>query len=166
MKAPYKAYRDLLASPRWLKLAEAGARPQRLLRASTGIKDLAAPDTLYVGALAAPDTIETIQEKTLQAFADHGKVGAGQPADGGYAQALLDEFRREGVDDEALTARSMTFRHDFPGDVRQADYFCLASHLSNCAISLFWATMICLAMVFISGDLPCASCSSAIFKAC
>ena len=101
----YKAYRDLLASPRWLKLAAAGARPQRLLWASTGTKDPAAPDTLYVEALAAPDTIDTIPEKTMQAFADHGKVGAPLPADGGYAEAVLQEFRREGVDDEALAAR-------------------------------------------------------------
>ncbi len=101
----YKAYRDLLASPRWHRLAQAGARPQRLLWASTGTKDPAAPDTLYVQALAAPDTINTIPEKTLQAFANHGKVGAVLPADGGYAEAVLEEFRREGVDDEALAAR-------------------------------------------------------------
>lgn len=101
----YKAYRDLLASARWHKLAQAGARPQRLLWASTGTKDPAAPDTLYVEALAAPDTINTIPEKTLQAFADHGKVSTTLPADGGYAEAVLQEFRREGVDDEALAAR-------------------------------------------------------------
>lgn len=101
----YKAYRDLLASPRWLKLANAGALSQRLLWASTGTKDPAAPDTLYVQALAAPDTINTIPEKTLLAFADHGKVGVGLPADGGYAEAVLEEFRREGIDDEALAAR-------------------------------------------------------------
>jgi transaldolase len=101
----YKAYRDLLASPRWLKLAAAGARPQRLLWASTGTKDPAAPDTLYVEALAAPDTIDTIPEKTLQAFADHGKVGATLPADGGDAEVVLQAFGREGVDAEALAAR-------------------------------------------------------------
>lgn len=101
----YKAYRDLLATPRWLKLAQAGAVPQRLLWASTGTKDPAAPDTLYLQALAAPDTINTIPEKTLQAFADHGKADAILPADGGYAEAVLEEFRREGVDDEALAAR-------------------------------------------------------------
>jgi transaldolase len=101
----YKAYRDLLASSRWLKLAQAGARPQRLLWASTGTKDPAAPDTLYVEALAAADTINTIPEKTLHAFADHGMVGAAIRADGGYAEAVLQEFRREGVDDEALAAR-------------------------------------------------------------
>ncbi len=101
----YKAYRDLLASERWQKLAHAGARPQRLLWASTGTKDPAAPDALYIEALAAPDTINTIPEKTLLAFAEHGKVGAALPADGGYAEAVIEEFRREGVDDEALAAR-------------------------------------------------------------
>ena len=101
----YKAYRDLLASLRWRKLADAGARPQRLLWASTGTKDPAATDTLYVQALGAPDTINTIPEKTLQAFADHGQVGTALPADGGYAETVIDEFRREGVDCEALAAR-------------------------------------------------------------
>ena len=101
----YKAYRDLLATPRWQKLAVAGAHPQRLLWASTGTKDPAARDTLYIEALAAPDTINTIPEKTLQAFADHGTIGAVLPDDGGYADAVLAEFRREGVDDEALAAR-------------------------------------------------------------
>ena len=85
----YQAYRDLLASARWRKLAKAGAHPQRLLWASTGTKDPAAPDTLYVEALAAPDTINTIPEKTLQAFADHGTVGAALPADGGNAEAVI-----------------------------------------------------------------------------
>lgn len=101
----YKAYRDLLDSQRWRELAAAGAPPQRLLWASTGTKDPASPDTLYVAALAAPDTIDTIPEKTLHAFADHGQVGAALPADGGFAEAVLEEFRREGVDDEALAAR-------------------------------------------------------------
>ncbi len=101
----YQAYRELLASQRWQKLATAGARPQRLLWASTGTKDPAAPDTLYVESLAAPDTINTIPEKTLLAFAEPGKVGAALPADGGYAEAVLEEFRREGVDAEALAAR-------------------------------------------------------------
>ena len=101
----YKAYRDLLLSERWQKLVAAGARPQRLLWASTGTKDASAPDTLYIEALAAPNTLNTIPEKTLHAFADHGEVGALLPADGGYAEAVLEEFRREGVDDEALAAR-------------------------------------------------------------
>ena len=98
----YRAHCELLASNRWQKLAAAGARPQRLLWASTGTKDPAAPDTLYVQALAAPNTIDTLPEKTLLAFADHGQVGPPLPADGGYADAALEEFRREGVDDSAL----------------------------------------------------------------
>jgi transaldolase len=98
----YKAYRDLLASPRWQKLAGSGARPQRLLWASTGTKDPAAPDVFYLEALAAPDTINTIPEKTLLAFADHGKVKDVMPVDGGNAEAVLAEFSRAGVDDEAL----------------------------------------------------------------
>ena len=101
----YKAHCDLLASERWQRLAAAGARPQRLLWASTGTKDPAAPDTFYVEALAAAETIDTIPEKTLLAFADHGKVDAILPADGGYAERVLDEFRREGVDDEVLAAQ-------------------------------------------------------------
>ncbi len=101
----YKAFRELLASPRWLKLATAGARPQRLLWASTGAKDPAAPDTLYVEALAAPDTVNTIPEKTLAAFADHGMIGAALAADGGHSEAVLEEFRRAGVDHQVLAAR-------------------------------------------------------------
>ncbi len=101
----YKAHRELLASPRWQRLARAGARPQRLLWASTGTKDPTASDTLYVEALAAPDTIDTLPEKTLQAFADHGKVGSTMPADGGDAEAVLQAFAQEAVDDRALAAR-------------------------------------------------------------
>ncbi len=101
----YKAYRDLLASPRWQKLAGAGARPQRLLWASTGTKDPDAPDTLYIEALAAPDTINTIPDKTLLAFADHGQLQGVLPADGGDAEQVIGEFRREGVDDAALADR-------------------------------------------------------------
>ena len=97
-----QAYRDLLASPRWLKLAASGARPQRLLWASTGTKDPAARDVLYVEALAAPDTINTMPEKTLLAFAEHGKVRDVLPANEGYAEAVIAEFTREGVNDEAL----------------------------------------------------------------
>ncbi len=101
----YKAYRDVLVSERWQVLAAAGARPQRLLWASTGTKDPAVSDTLYVESLAATGTINTIPEKTLLAYADHGETGSILPADGGYAQAVLQEFRREGVDDQALAAR-------------------------------------------------------------
>jgi transaldolase len=101
----YQAHGELLASPRWQRLAAAGAQPPRLLWASTGTKDPAAPDTLYVQALAAPGTINTLPEKTLLAFADHGHVGTPLPMDGGYAEAVIEEFRREGVDIEALAAR-------------------------------------------------------------
>ena len=101
----YKAYRDLLASERWNKLAAAGAHPQRLLWASTGTKDPAAPETLYVEALAAPDTVDTMPEKTLKAFAERGKVGAAMPPDGGYAEQTIEEIRREGVDIEALAEK-------------------------------------------------------------
>ena len=101
----YKAYRDLLASPRWQKLAGAGARTQRLLWASTGTKDPGAPDTLYVEALAAPDTINTMPDKTLLAFADHGRVNGVMPIDGGDADAVLAAFTRAGVDNAALAAR-------------------------------------------------------------
>ena len=101
----YREYRGLLASPRWRALAAAGARPQRLLWASTGTKDPDASDTLYVEALAAPDTINTMPEKTLAAFADHGRVKGVLPPDGGDAEAVLAEFARAGVDDTALAAR-------------------------------------------------------------
>jgi len=101
----YRAHRELLASERWQRLAMVGARPQRLLWASMGTRDAAAPDTLYVQALVAAGTIDTLPEKTLLAFADHGQVGTPLPADGGYADAVLEEFRREGVDDAALAER-------------------------------------------------------------
>ena len=100
----YKAYRDLLTSQRWRKLAASGAQPQRLLWASTGTKDPTASDTLYIEALGAPDTINTMPEKTLLAFADHGKVKDAMPIDGGNAEAVLAEFTREGINDEALAA--------------------------------------------------------------
>ena len=101
----YQAYRELLGSPRWQKLADAGSYPQRLLWASTGTKDPRAADTLYVEALAAPDTINTMPEATLKAFADHGKVGAPMAPDGGSAEAVLEEFRRAGVDANALATQ-------------------------------------------------------------
>ena len=98
----YRAYRELLASSRWKKLASAGARPQRLLWASTGSKDPNASDTLYVQALAAPDTIDTIPEKTLHAFAEHGRVDGAMAEDGGDAEATLARFVQAGIDIEAL----------------------------------------------------------------
>lgn len=101
-KRTYKAYRELLASPRWRGLAGAGARRQRLLWASTGTKDPDAADTLYIEALAAPDTIVTIPDETLLALADHGHVEDVLPTDGGDAERVIAEFRRAGVDDEAV----------------------------------------------------------------
>lgn len=101
----YHAYRNLLASPRWQKLAAAGARPQRLLWASTGVKDPSAPDTLYVEALAAPDTVNTMPEKTLQAFAERGKVEATLCEDGKEAEAVLAQFRDAGIDIDGLAAK-------------------------------------------------------------
>ena len=100
----YKAYRELLASPRWRKLAAAGAWEQRLLWASTGTKDPHAQDTMYIEALAAPDTINTIPDKTLLAFADHGKLKGVMPRDGGDAEEVLAQFARLGIDDAALAA--------------------------------------------------------------
>ncbi len=104
-KRTYRAYREMLASARWQKLAAAGAKPQRLLWASTGTKDPAAADTLYIEALAAPETINTIPDKTLHAWAEHGRLGPVLPADGGDADAVLEEFRRAGVDAKALAER-------------------------------------------------------------
>jgi transaldolase len=98
----YRAYRALLASPRWQALAAAGATPQRLLWASTGTKDPGAADTLYVEALAAPDTINTMPEKTLLAFAAHGEVRGALAADGGDADTVLGRFASAGVDVGAL----------------------------------------------------------------
>ena len=101
----YKAYCDLVASPRYRRVMNAGGRPQRLLMASTGTKDPKASDTLYVKALAAPFTVDTIPEATLMAFADHGDVGAATPADGGNCEAVLADFAKAGVDIDALAAR-------------------------------------------------------------
>ncbi len=101
----YHAYRELLASARWRKLAAAGARPQRLLWASTGTKDPKASDTLYIEALAAPDTIDTIPDKTLRAFADHGEVKGVMAEDGGDAEAMLKSFSRAGIDIDALATQ-------------------------------------------------------------
>jgi len=98
----YTAYRDLLASARWQKLAASGALPQRLLWASTGTKDPAAPDTLYLEALAAPDTINTVPEKTLLAFADHGRAQHVLPEEDDGAEEVLVEFVREGIDHAAF----------------------------------------------------------------
>jgi transaldolase len=104
-KQAYRAYRELLDSERWLRLANQGVRPQRLLFASTGTKDPEASDVLYVEGLAAPFTINTTPDKTLLAFADHGKVGEPLPADGGDAEEVLAEFESAGVDVSELAAR-------------------------------------------------------------
>ena len=104
-KRVYKSYCELLESPRWKALAAAGAQPQRLLWASTGTKDPAAADTMYVDALAAPDTVNTLPEKTLHAFADHGRVTGVLPRDGGDAEQVLADIARAGIDEAQLAAR-------------------------------------------------------------
>ncbi|SMF03490.1 transaldolase [Tistlia consotensis] len=101
----YRGYRELLSSARFQRAANAGARAQRLLWASTGTKNPAAPDTLYVTALAAPFTVDTLPESTLLAFADHGTRGALMPPDGGDCDAVLARFADAGVNVEALGAR-------------------------------------------------------------
>lgn len=105
----YRAYRELLASPRWRKLDAIGARPQRLLWASTGTKDPNASDTLYIEALAAPDTINTMPEKTLLAYAEHGEFKGIMAEDGGDAEAVLTRFALAGIDVDALATR---LQHD------------------------------------------------------
>ncbi len=104
-KRTYAAYQTLLDSPRWQRAYNAGARPQRLLWASTGTKDPKASDVLYVKALAAPFTVNTMPEGTLNALADHGELGAILPADGGDCEQVLSEFAKAGVDVDALAAR-------------------------------------------------------------
>ncbi|MEY2667867.1 MAG: hypothetical protein RJA59_505 [Pseudomonadota bacterium] len=105
MGQTYAASRRLHASARWQRVMNAGARPQRVLWASTGTKDPAAPDTLYVTSLAAPYTVNTMPEKTLLAFADHGTVGEAMAADGGDADAVVAAHARAGVDVDALASR-------------------------------------------------------------
>jgi transaldolase len=101
-KRAYKAYRELLGSARWLRAYNEGARPQRLLWASTGTKDPNASDILYVKALNAPFTVNTMPDKTLLAFAEHGEVGSLLPADGGDSETVLAQFARDGIDVAAL----------------------------------------------------------------
>ena len=101
----YRAYRALLASPRWRNLAASGARPQRLLWASTGTKDPDASDTLYIEALAAPDTIDTVPEKTLRAFAEHGTLRGVMAEDGGDAEEVLQRFGEAGIDIDRLAVQ-------------------------------------------------------------
>ena len=101
----YKAYLDLLAHPRWQRVYNEGARPQRLLWASTGTKDPKASDTLYIRALAAPFTVNTMPEGTLKALADHGDIGPIMPADGGDCEPVLGQFAAAGVNVDSLAAR-------------------------------------------------------------
>ena len=101
----YKAYRELLDSPRGQRVFNAGARPQRLLWASTGTKDPKASDVLYIKALAAPFTVNTMPEATLKALADHGELGSILPADGGDCEQVLAQFAKAGIDVDALAGR-------------------------------------------------------------
>jgi transaldolase len=104
-KRTYKAYRALLDSPRWQRFFNAGARPQRLLWASTGTKDPSASDVLYIKALAAPFTVNTMPEGTLKALADHGALGEMLPADGGDCEEVLARFARAGIDVDSLASQ-------------------------------------------------------------
>jgi transaldolase len=104
-KRVYKAYLGLLNSPRWMRAYNAGARPQRLLWASTGTKDPKASDVLYVKALAAPFTVNTVPESTLKAFAEHGAVGATMPTDGGDSEEVLARFAAAKINVQALSVQ-------------------------------------------------------------
>ncbi len=101
----YKAYRTLLSSPPWQRVYNAGARPQRLLWASTGTKDPRTSDVLYIKALAAPFTVNTMPEGTLKALAGHTELGAILPADGGDCEEVLAQFTKAGIDIDALGAQ-------------------------------------------------------------
>jgi transaldolase len=107
-KVLYKTYRELLDSPRWQRAFNAGARPQRLLFASTGTKDPKASDVLYIKELAAPHTVNTMPEKTLHAFAEHGEVNDTLPLDGGDSAAVLAQFAGLGFEVESLAAKLQT----------------------------------------------------------
>jgi transaldolase len=98
----YRSYLELLASPRFQRVANAGGRAQRLLWASTGTKDPRAPDTLYVTALAAPFTVNTMPEATLKAFGDHGELNGLLAPDGGDCERLLAAFRAAEIDVDDL----------------------------------------------------------------
>jgi transaldolase len=104
-KRTYKAARGLLSSPRWQRIYNAGARPQRLLWASTGTKDPHASDVLYIKNLAAPFTVNTMPEGTLKALADHGELSSILPADGGDCEEVLGKFAKAGIDVDALAAQ-------------------------------------------------------------
>jgi len=102
-KRTYKAYLGLLSSPRWMRAYNAGARPQRLLWASTGTKDPKASDVLYVNTLAAPFTVNTMPDGTLKALAEHGHVGTTLPANGGDSEEELARFADAKIDVDALS---------------------------------------------------------------
>lgn len=104
-KQSYKAYRDVLENDRFQRLANIGARAQRLLFASTGTKDKSASDTLYISSLAAPNRVNTMPEETLLAFADHGTMSAALPRDGGDAEVALLAHAKAGIDITALAAQ-------------------------------------------------------------
>jgi transaldolase len=104
-KRTYKAYLDLLRSPRWMRAYNAGARPQRLLWASTGTKDPKASATLYIKALAAPFTVNTMPEGTLKALAEPDNIGTTMPANGGDCEEVLAQFASAKVDVKALAAQ-------------------------------------------------------------
>lgn len=104
----YRAHCELLETRRWRDLEAAGARPQRMLWASTGVKDPQAPPDMYVTAFAAPDTIDTMPEKTLIAFAERGGMTTAMPRNGGDAEEVLRQFKDAGVDVDSLAARLQT----------------------------------------------------------
>jgi len=104
-KRTYKAARALLTSPRWQRIYNAGAWPQRLLWASTGTKDPQASDVLYIKALAAPFTVNTMPEGTLKALGQHSELGTIIPADGGDCEEVLAQFAKVDIDVDALAAR-------------------------------------------------------------
>jgi transaldolase len=104
-KRTYKAHRGLLGSPRWQRIYNAGARPQRLLWASTGTKDPQASEVLYIKALAAPFTVNTMPEGTLKALAQRSELGTTMPADGGDCEEMLAQFAQGGIDVHALAAQ-------------------------------------------------------------
>jgi transaldolase len=104
----FRAYRQLMATDRWQRLMNLGARPQRLLFASTGVKDPSAPDTMYITALAAPNTVNTMPEETLLAFGDHGALKGVLTPDGGNCDQVIAAVGAAGVDVAALAAQLQT----------------------------------------------------------
>jgi transaldolase len=107
-KRTYRAASALLGSPRWQRIYNLGGRPQRLLWASTGTKDPKVSDILYVKALAAPFTVNTMPEATLKALATHTEMGKLLPVDGGNCEEVLAEFGKAGIDVDALAAQLQT----------------------------------------------------------